>query len=94
MLTSAFVTALVTGLQQGSDPSYQKIIATSKHWLGYHLESWDGDKQYRLSHSFNYSDTDLQQVKWTSLPTLWMLVLCKGDCMVVMLALVMACVLL
>ena len=61
MLTSALTGALVRGLQDGDDPRYRKIIATSKHWLGYHLESWDGDGQYRLSHSFNYSDTDIAQ---------------------------------
>lgn len=26
------------------------------------MESWAGDGQYRLSHSFNYSETDIQQV--------------------------------
>ncbi len=28
---------------------------------GYHLESWAGDAQYRLSHSFNYTEADIQQ---------------------------------
>lgn len=27
----------------------------------YHLESWAGDGQYRLSHSFNYTEADIQQ---------------------------------
>ena len=44
-----------------TENAYNKIIATSKHFLGYHLESWAGNGQYRLSHSFNYSDTDLAQ---------------------------------
>ena len=30
-------------------------------FLGYHLESWAGDAQYRLSHSFNYTEADIQQ---------------------------------
>lgn len=48
-------------LQEGSDPHYNRMIATTKHFLGYHLESFAGDSQYRLSHSFNYSETDIQQ---------------------------------
>ena len=61
ILTSAITFSLIKGLQEGADPSYRRIIATSKHWLAYHLESWDGDGQYRLSHSFNVSETDIQQ---------------------------------
>ena len=60
-LTAAMTGALITGLQTGEDPSYNRVIATSKHWLGYHIESWAGDGQYRLSHSYNYSEVDLQQ---------------------------------
>jgi hypothetical protein len=102
-LTSAITAAIVTGLQFGGDPNYNKMIATSKHWLAYHLyecpcafvrltmtccpplwlvasytspllrlhnlrtslascrDSWGSDKQYRLSHSFNLSDTDIAQ---------------------------------
>ena len=29
--------------------------------MAYHIESFDGDGQFRLSHSFNLSDTDIQQ---------------------------------
>lgn len=50
VLTSALTSALIHGLQDGDDPRYKKLVATSKHWLGYHLESWAGDAQYRLSH--------------------------------------------
>lgn len=32
-----------------------------KHYLGYHLESWDGVDQYRLYHSFNYTEADVAQ---------------------------------
>ncbi len=34
-LTSAITYSLVRGLQEGADPSYRRIIATSKHWLAY-----------------------------------------------------------
>jgi beta-glucosidase len=61
VLTAAMAAALVTALQFGPDPTYTKMIAVSKHYLGYHLESWAGDGQYRLSHSFNYSLADLEQ---------------------------------
>ena len=47
-------------------PPYTRIIATSKHFLGYHLESWAGDAQYRLSHSFNYTEADIQQTYFPS----------------------------
>jgi hypothetical protein len=53
-LTSALTYAFISALQ--GNGSYQRMIATSKHFLGYHLESWAGDAQYRLSHSFNYSE--------------------------------------
>lgn len=39
VLTSALVTELVNHLQFGDDPKYNKIIATSKHWLGNLLTS-------------------------------------------------------
>jgi beta-glucosidase-like glycosyl hydrolase len=61
VLTSAVTYALVKGLQEGSDPNTRRILATSKHFLGYHIESFAGDGQYRLSHSYNYSETDIQQ---------------------------------
>jgi beta-glucosidase len=65
VLTSAITAALIRGLQEApadSPPSpYKRLIATSKHWLAYHIESFDGDGQFRLSHSFNLSDTDIQQ---------------------------------
>lgn len=61
LLTSLLTAAFIRGLQDGDDPRYKKIIATSKHWLGYHIESWAGNGQYRLSHGYNYSDTDIQQ---------------------------------
>ncbi len=33
---------MLTQAQDGDDPRYAKLIATSKHFMGYHLESWDG----------------------------------------------------
>ena len=36
-LTSAITGAVVAALQNGDDPNYNKMIATSKHWLAYHL---------------------------------------------------------
>lgn len=29
--------------KDGSDPRYAKLIATSKHFEGYHMESWNGE---------------------------------------------------
>lgn len=40
---------------------YMKILAVSKHFLAYHLESLGTNGQYRLSHSFNVTETDIQQ---------------------------------
>jgi len=60
-LTSAMTYALIRALQFGPDPEYTRIIATTKHFLGYSLESWAGDGQYRLSHGYNYSEADIQQ---------------------------------
>ncbi len=92
-LTSAITGAVVAALQNGDDPNYNKMIATSKHWLAYHVcvpaclgvhvclrlvaltmtmppplltpatcrDSWGTDPQYRLSHSFNLSETDIAQ---------------------------------
>jgi beta-glucosidase len=62
VLTSAITAALVRGLQfDEAQPEYTRMIATSKHFLAYHIESWAGDGQYRLSHSFNVSATDVLQ---------------------------------
>jgi len=62
VLTSAITAALVRGLQfDEAQPEFSRMIATSKHFLAYHIESWDGDGQYRLSHSFNVSRADLLQ---------------------------------
>ena len=64
-LTSAITAALVHGLQFDDDePRYTKMIATSKHFLAYHIESFAGDGQYRLSHSFNVSTADMLQYYW------------------------------
>ena len=64
VLTSALTYAHIRALQFGSmedTPAYTRILATSKHFLGYHIESFAGDAQYRLSHSFNYTEADIQQ---------------------------------
>ena len=64
VLTSALTYAHIRALQFGSmtdTPTYTRLIATSKHFLAYHLESWAGDGQYRLSHSFNVTEADIQQ---------------------------------
>jgi beta-glucosidase-like glycosyl hydrolase len=61
-LTAAITRALVRGLQfDDAVPGYSKMIATSKHFLAYHIESFAGDGQYRLSHSFNVSMADVLQ---------------------------------
>ena len=65
LLTSQITAALVHGLQDDdAEPRYRKILATSKHFLAYHIESWAGDGQYRLSHSFNVSTADMLQYYW------------------------------
>lgn len=46
--------------------NYTKVIAVSKHFLAYHLESHGTDGQYRLSHGFNASEVDIQQTcEWS-----------------------------
>ena len=65
-LVAALTAAHVRALQFDDDgtfgnSSYQKIIAVSKHFLAYHLESFGTNGQYRLSHSFNVTETDIQQ---------------------------------
>ena len=61
-LTSAITYALIRGLQYDeAQPEYTRMVATSKHFLAYHIESFAGDGQYRLSHSFNVSDADVLQ---------------------------------
>ena len=62
VLTAALTSVLVYGLQfDDVQRNYTKMIATSKHFSSYHLESFAGDAQYRLSHSFNVSEADIQQ---------------------------------
>jgi beta-glucosidase len=62
VLTAAMTSAIVHNLQFDDDnPTYTKMIATSKHFLAYHIESYKGDGQYRLSHSFNVSNVDILQ---------------------------------
>jgi beta-glucosidase len=62
ILTAALTSALVHNLQfDDDDTTYTKMIATSKHFLAYHIESYKGDGQYRLSHSFNVSNADILQ---------------------------------
>ena len=61
-MTAAMTRAIVHNLQFDDDnPTYTKMIATSKHFLAYHIESYKGDAQYRLSHSFNVSTADILQ---------------------------------
>ena len=59
-LTSALTGALIRSLQDNAT-GYQATIATMKHYLGYHLDSWDGEASYRVYHSFNYSVADVAQ---------------------------------
>ena len=59
-LSSAMTAAFVSSMQ-GSDPTYQRVAATSKHFLAYHVDSSPTEQQYRLFHSYNYSDTDIAQ---------------------------------
>ena len=53
--------AHVRALQEGKDPAYHKVIAVAKHFLANHLDSHGSDGQYRLSHSFNLTEADIQQ---------------------------------
>jgi beta-D-xylosidase 4 len=56
-LTSQYVYALITGLQNGDDERYLKIAADCKHYAAYDLEHWHGIDR----HQFNaiVSDQDL-----------------------------------
>ncbi|KAF6262012.1 glycoside hydrolase superfamily [Scenedesmus sp. NREL 46B-D3] len=56
VLTGRMALRVVQGLQ-GSDPTYKKIVATCKHFLGYGMEGAEGYSRY--SHNTNISPQDL-----------------------------------
>ncbi|KAK8179615.1 beta-xylosidase [Phyllosticta citribraziliensis] len=45
---ASYVRALLDGLQGGVHPKYKKIVATCKHFLGYDIESWNGNWRYQF----------------------------------------------
>ena len=56
-LTSQYVYAFVTGLQNGDDPRYLKAAANCKHFDAYDLEIWNGTDKHRFN--AKVSDQDL-----------------------------------
>ncbi|KAF8126800.1 glycoside hydrolase superfamily [Boletus edulis] len=47
---SNYVYNLVVGLQGGLDPSpYYQVVATCKHFVGYDVESWDGNLHFKFN---------------------------------------------
>jgi beta-D-xylosidase 4 len=56
-LTSQYVYALITGLQNGDDERYLKIAADCKHYAAYDLEGWNGTG--RTQFNAIVSDQDL-----------------------------------
>lgn len=58
-MTEAHIAALQADASGNS--AYLKTLATSKHFLSYHIESLGTDGQARLSHSWNVTETDIQQ---------------------------------
>ncbi|KAK7536545.1 glycoside hydrolase superfamily [Phyllosticta citricarpa] len=53
---ASYVRALLNGLQGGVHPKYKKIIATCKHYLGYDIESWNGNWRYQFDAQVSAQD--------------------------------------
>ncbi|KAJ9131735.1 glycoside hydrolase family 3 protein [Pleurostoma richardsiae] len=53
---SSYVRALIDGLQGGYDPKYKRIIATCKHFVGYDMESWNGNYRYQWDAPISMQD--------------------------------------
>jgi beta-D-xylosidase 4 len=53
---SSYVHALIDGLQGGYDPKYKRIVATCKHFVGYDMESWNGNLRYQWDAPINMQD--------------------------------------
>jgi beta-D-xylosidase 4 len=59
VLSAAYATQFVQGLQQGEDPRYIKAIATLKHYAAYSLENYEGiDRDH---YNAKVSDQDFVQ---------------------------------
>jgi beta-D-xylosidase 4 len=53
---SSYVRALIDGLQGGYDPKYKRVVATCKHFVGYDMESWNGNFRYQFDAQINMQD--------------------------------------
>lgn len=59
---SSYVRALISGLEGSDDPTgsvdgkYKKVISTCKHFVGYDVESWDGNFRYQFDASISTQD--------------------------------------
>ncbi|KAK8199701.1 putative xylan 1,4-beta-Xylosidase [Phyllosticta capitalensis] len=53
---ASYVRALLDGLQGGLHPKYKKIIATCKHFVGYDMESWNGNWRYQFDAQISPQD--------------------------------------
>jgi beta-glucosidase-like glycosyl hydrolase len=55
-LTSQYAIAFATGLQEGEDPRYKKVLSTCKHYDAYDLENWHGMDRYHFNAIVNDRD--------------------------------------
>lgn len=59
---SEYIYQYATGMQEGPDPKYIKLVSTAKHFSGYDLENWGGYSRFSLT--ANISSHDLVSYFW------------------------------
>ncbi|KAF2142750.1 glycoside hydrolase family 3 protein [Aplosporella prunicola CBS 121167] len=53
---SQYVRALIAGLQGDKDDKYKRVVATCKHFVGYDLETWNGNYRYQFDAQISPQD--------------------------------------
>ncbi|TKA23286.1 hypothetical protein B0A50_07343 [Salinomyces thailandicus] len=53
---ASYVHNLIDGLQGGYDPKYKRVVATCKHFVGYDMESWNGNYRYQWDAQISSQD--------------------------------------
>lgn len=53
---SSYVHALINGLQGGYNPKYKRVVSTCKHFVGYDLETWNGNFRYQFDAQISMQD--------------------------------------
>lgn len=53
---TSYVSALIDGLQGGSDQKYKRVVATCKHFAGYDMENWNGNVRYQFDAHISMQD--------------------------------------